>query len=141
MQHARGGQLHFIEAEVSIFTIQNPHELAMDSVVVVGSEAAAFSSPRHQYHFGIGAQLQREPALGRDLAFQDGRGLVLRVLSVCSIIPLCSIRAVQPSPLTDVPVQLHTNGPAFRSHAIDIGDTILEIDGASSWVGRAYSVS
>ena len=102
---------------------------------------APIASPSAQYHFGIGAQLQREPALVRELAFQDGRGLVLRVLSVCSIIGLCSIRVVQPSPLTDVPVQLHTNGPAFRSHAIDIGDTILEIDGASSWVGRACSVS
>jgi hypothetical protein len=92
-------------------------EIAMDSEAV----AFASESPRPQYHFGIGAELQREP------------GLVSRVISVCAI--MCSIRGVQSSLHTHVSAQLHINGPAFRSHTIDIGDTILEIDGASSWGG------
>jgi hypothetical protein len=26
-------------------------------------------------------------------------------------------------------LQLHPNGPAFQSHAIDVGDSVMEVDG------------
>ena len=97
-----------------------------------GCESSMDSAPVHNVcknsQVGIGARLQR--------AFHGGQGNSGSVIvkSVRSTFPRYHIANFTPC----FPLQLHPNGPAFQSRAIDVGDAVIEIDGISQQSSRRH---
>jgi hypothetical protein len=110
---------------------KHPSDVPVGGAPLAVDSAAQIVSPRPQSRLGIGAVLQRTGA--RLLRERHATyGAVLRVQAVSVVLPFVTrhMSHVYSALHTDTPVQLHINGPAYTSHAIDIGDMIIEIDGA-----------